>query len=307
MGSIEGFDTVSVVSADGGLVAEFVPQANMLCHSLTHRGVQLLHTGRGVRAYAEQGKTMGIPLLHPWANRLAEPAYEAAGRRVRLPEAAGRFGTDPHGLPIHGALPGLLRWEVDAGGDGSATLSARLDYTGGVPLELFPFPHELRLEVRAGEDRLELITTLRPVGEDPVPVSFGYHPYLCVPGTPRSGWEVSLGGSECLVTDERMIPTGAREPLAERHFTLGDQDWDDGLAALDAPPVFTAAAAGRSLAVQFGEGYAFAQVYAPSGQDLICFEPMTAPTNALIDGRDLHVVASGEEYRAAFSIAVSDN
>ncbi|HZE05144.1 MAG TPA: aldose 1-epimerase [Solirubrobacteraceae bacterium] len=307
MGSIEGFDSVTVVSADGGLAAAFVPGANMVCHSLTHRGLELLHTGRGVRAYAEQGKTMGIPLLHPWANRLAEPAYEAAGRQVRLPAPAGRFSTDPHGLPIHGALPGLLRWEVQDGGDGSPTLSARLRYSGDALLELFPFPHELRLDVRATEDRLELVTTLRPSGEDPVPVSFGYHPYLCVPDTPRSGWEVSLGGSQCLVTDERMIPTGEREPVAERRFILGDQDWDDGLAGLDSPPVFTAAAGGRSLAVRFDEGYAFAQVYAPSGQDLICFEPMTAPTNALIDGRDLHVVAPGEEYRAAFSIAVSHN
>jgi hypothetical protein len=34
---------------------------------------------------------------------------------------------------------------------------------------------------------------------------------------------------------------------------------------------------------------------------------MTAPTNALTDGRGLTLVAPGEEYRAAFSISVSDN
>jgi hypothetical protein len=34
---------------------------------------------------------------------------------------------------------------------------------------------------------------------------------------------------------------------------------------------------------------------------------MTAPTNALVDGRDLVLVPPGEEYRAAFSVAVAHN
>ena len=61
------------------------------------------------------------------------------------------------------------------------------------------------------------------------------------------------------------------------------------------------------VAVRFEEGYRYAQVYAPAGQDLICFEPMTAPTNALGHGRGFVCVAPGEEYRAAFSIAVTQN
>src|SRR6201996_5229585 len=71
MATVDGFETVGIVSAGGALEAHFVPDANMLCHSLIHRGVELLHAGRGVQAYAERGKTMGIPLLHPWANRLS--------------------------------------------------------------------------------------------------------------------------------------------------------------------------------------------------------------------------------------------
>jgi aldose 1-epimerase len=44
-------------------------------------------------------------------------------------------------------------------------------------------------------------------------------------------------------------------------------------------------------------------VFAPPGQALIAFEPMTAPTNALVRG-DAALLAPGEQYRAAFSIAV---
>ena len=83
--------------------------------------------------------------------------------------------------------------------------------------------------------------------------------------------------------------------------------WDDGLAGLTSPPEFSVSAGAQTLTVTFDGGYGYAQVFAPEGQDFICFEPMTAPTNALTDGHALTLVAPGEEYRAAFSIAVSDN
>jgi aldose 1-epimerase len=315
MGMVDGFESVGIISSGGAVQAQFVPEANMLCHSLSHHGVELLDAGHGVLAYAQCGKTMGIPLLHPWANRLARPAYSVGGKEVHLPPPEGRYALDPNGLPIHGALPGLLRWELD-GHDGSPgdrhapgdRLSARLDWRDPELRELFPFVHELHLDIRVTDGGLELVTTLRATGEDAVPVSFGYHPYLRPPETrPRSEWQVSLGASERLVLDERMIPTGRAEPLLERSFALDDQDWDDGLRGLTTPPAFSVTAGAHTLVVTFDEGYEFAQVFAPRGQNFICFEPMTAPTNALVDGTGLRLVAPGSEYRTAFSVSVTDN
>ena len=47
-----------------------------------------------------------------------------------------------------------------------------------------------------------------------------------------------------------------------------------------------------------------AQVFAPRGKDYIAFEPMTAPTNALVSGRSMRLVAPGEMFRAAFRIGI---
>jgi galactose mutarotase-like enzyme len=61
------------------------------------------------------------------------------------------------------------------------------------------------------------------------------------------------------------------------------------------------------MGLSLGDGYPFAQVYAPDDDDVIAYEPMTAPTNALVDGgSELPVVAPGEDYRAIFSIAVAE-
>src|SRR5262249_45422199 len=109
-GSADGFESITLTSADGSTTAEFVPAANMLCCSFAVDGDELLDRRRGVRAYAEQGKTMGVPLLYPWANRLEGFGYRAAGKEVALSDEDARIPRDDNGLPIHGVLPGLLRW-----------------------------------------------------------------------------------------------------------------------------------------------------------------------------------------------------
>jgi len=81
--------------------------------------------------------------------------------------------------------------------------------------------------------------------------------------------------------------------------------YDDLFPRLDDDPVFALEGGGRRLEVRFERGYPVAQVYAPKGQDFICFEPMTAPTDAPSrGGRDLQRAEPGTEFAARFSIAV---
>ena len=47
---------------------------------------------------------MGIPLLHPWANRVARRHFRVAGREVDLWAHPGLYTLGPKGLPIHGLL-----------------------------------------------------------------------------------------------------------------------------------------------------------------------------------------------------------
>ncbi len=98
----------------------------MLCSSLRHRGDELLAQNAGVAAYAERGKTMGIPLLYPWANRLAGFSYSVAGRTVEVPHDPTLIALDGNGLAIHGVIGGRQAWQVaDAEGAGSDSLAAR--------------------------------------------------------------------------------------------------------------------------------------------------------------------------------------
>ena len=85
---VDGFEALTLSSEDGEIEAAFVPEAGMVGCSLQHRGEELLGQRGGLARYVAERSTMGIPLLHPWANRLAERRFGVAGREVDLDEAS---------------------------------------------------------------------------------------------------------------------------------------------------------------------------------------------------------------------------
>jgi galactose mutarotase-like enzyme len=227
-GEREGFGLLELHSP-AGLVASYAPGAGLVCCSLRHRGAELLGQRNGLRAYASRGSTMGIPLLHPWANRLARWGYAVGDVRVDLPSGSPLVHDDGRGLPIHGLVADCPHWlvqECDAASD-EARLVAELG-TAAWPelLALFPFPHVLRMEVVLRDSTLEITTVLRATGDRAVPVAFG-------------------------------------------------------------------------------EAYRVAVVYAPAADDVVCFEPMTAPTNPFEGGAELARVNPGHELCAHFRIRVT--
>ena len=84
---------------------DLVPGAGMVGCSLRHRGEELLGQRRGLRAYVADRATMGIPLLYPWANRVAHMRSHA-GREVAIDPEATPLHRDADGLAMHGLLGG---------------------------------------------------------------------------------------------------------------------------------------------------------------------------------------------------------
>src|SRR3954447_3789091 len=287
--TIDGFDAVTLTA--GALEATFVPQVGMVGASLRHAGEELLARPAGLPDYAADGTVLGIPFLHPWANRLSAERYQAAGRTVRLPAGLPR---EEHGLAIHGLRPAA--WTVRAAGAAGdrATLDAELDFAGH---GAFPYPH--RIARRWPPDQFALRIKTSVSARKPMPIAFGFHPYLRA----TDDAELTLPTRRRLLADERLIPTGEgiaeyaeRRPLAARTF-------DDGYDDLGDRPFFGLAGGGRELTVRFLHGYPVAQVFAPPGGEYVCFEPMTAPTDALVSGRGLRLATT---FTAAFEIRVEE-
>lgn len=292
---------VTLRDPSSSLQAQFVPDAGMIGVSLTDAGVQLLGQRRGLDAYVADGKTMGIPILYPWANRLSGPSYVVDGEEIAL--APNTFRTDPNGLPIHGLLAAYPRWRVLA--ESATELTAEVDF-GADPklLASFPFPHLLALTVRLAERTLIVRTAVTPTGDKAVPMCFGFHPYLQLPDVARSEWVVETPALRHLSLDEQGLPSGESSSQSATAEPLGDKTFDDGYDQVPAGAVFAVSGGGRRIEVRFEQGYPAAQIFAPPGEDVVCFEPMAAPTDALRRG-GYPVARPGDSAITQFAIRVT--
>jgi aldose 1-epimerase len=286
----------------GDLYAVFLPGHGMLGASLCHKGVELLGRVEDLEAAAAKGSTAGIPLLHPWANRLAEPRYRVLGHQVILDVSSPLLHLDEHGLPMHGVPWPLLQWEVtEARKD---LVAARLEWSSSDLIAIFPFRHRLELVATIYPDALTLETTLIASSDGPVPVSFGFHPYLNLRELARSKWQLELPPMQKLVLDSSGIPTGDEEPFGGFNGPLGENSFDEGFALTEDRASFSVTGPLRKVTVELLEGYRYAQVFAPKNKDYLALEPMTAPTGALTSGHGLRIVGPGERFRAVFQIRV---
>jgi aldose 1-epimerase len=295
----QGYPAVALESAD--LEAVFAPQVGMVGCSLLHRGDELLHPRGGLDRYEATGSTMGIPLLHPWANRLGGTSYTAGERTVEIDMDSPQIRTDSNGLPMHGLIHASYWEPLETEGESAA---ARLDLAAHPELAAeFPFPHAITSRATLAANTIRIETTVEPTGDTPVPIAFGYHPYLVLPDVPREEWNVEIPLTEKLTLDDRTLPTGATETVEPFSAPLGDRTFDDAYAGVTDGTAFALAGGGRRIEVRLERGYTHAQVYAPAGEDTISFEPMTAPADALRTGAGLRL-ADGR-FEAAFSISVS--
>ncbi|MGE2733523.1 aldose 1-epimerase [Mycolicibacterium vaccae] len=300
---MDEFETVTLRDPSSPLTATYVPGAGMVATSLSDDGVELLGQRRGLHAYVSNHKTMGIPILYPWANRLSSNGYGVDGAVVTLTPGTGGVRNDPHGVPIHGILAAYRDWTVVATEE--SRLCAELDFAARPGLlASFPFPHLLSLEATLADRTLTVTTTVTATTGARVPLCFGFHPYLQLPGVPRAQWQIETPAMRYCPVNAWGIPTGQKEERPASAETLGEKFIDDGYDDVAPGSVFALSGGDRRIEVYFDCGYTAAQVFAPVDDDVVCFEPMAAPTDALRRG-GYREVAPGESAVARFRIKVA--
>jgi galactose mutarotase-like enzyme len=305
---VPALERVTLVSP-GGLEAAFVPGGGMVGTSLRWGGRELLARRHGLAGYLATGSTYGIPLLAPWANRLAtvEQTWDGTTWQVRPGDPGVHL--DPVGQAIHGLLAGAGGWrESSSGADGEhAWLHASYDLDGADEVAgSFPFPHRIDVEVDIAGAVLRITTTVTPTGTRRVPLAVGWHPWFAFPNEPRERWRLRGPLRSRAVLDEQNIPTGEVriDPLPDG--PLGDRFLDEVFLDV-APGAEVAVAAGDvEVVVRYLEGYPVAVVFAPLDLDVVCIEPMTAPTDPFAGRWPLRAVEPGDRATLVFEIEVAD-
>lgn len=311
---VPGFEQYTAVTlaspADDptALTSTWIPGAGMVGSSLTHRGAEILGLRAGLAAYVSEAKTFGIPLLAPWANRLAGDDYMVGDQSVSVTGVPG-VHRDGNGLPIHGLLGAAVGWSVDSldADDAAARLVASLQFDQSrLEFPAFPFSHELQVVVELAGDTVTVTTAVTPTGEVAVPVAFGWHPYFTLPGVDRQQWQVDFPFTTHVELDARNLPTGEVTPVAAYQGPLAQRTYDHLYTDVIPGTQASLAGAGRRITVTYDGGYDYAVLYAPTDPQVLAIEPMTAATNPFAGPFDVQYAAPGSRYLATFSVTVSD-
>ena len=271
-----------------------------------------------LKAWEANPSYAGNPFLAPWANRLDEDAFYANGKRYPLNPGLGNFRRDGNGLPIHGLLAYWPEWELTSlAADGvCAQAACRLEFWRYPDLMAqFPFAHTIHMTYRLREGALEVETAIENHSTESMPVSIGYHPYFKIHDAPRDSWKVHVAAREHVELSTLLVPTGERKPVfLPDPVSLASTQLDDVFTNLvrgaDGRAEFWVQGVEERISVVYGPNYNVAVIYAPPGKDFICFEPMTAITNAMNLAhkgvyKDLRSIPPGGKWRESFWVRTS--
>ena len=270
----------------------------MVACSLEHAGEELL----GLR---QRPRGLSRARLDVRASRCCTRGR--TGSHGPLPASAAP-APDANGVPIHGVLPRVLPFAVTDQTASSVRRRVRHPRpprgARGVPATRTACVVAGRRDRRGARDPNH---APRAQGRRPLPVAFGYHPYLSPPRRAARPMELDIPVPH--------PPRARRPPDPHRRARAGaDRARRRSAGAASTMPSPTSAptaaspsraAGARSLSTLL-EGYDFAQVYAPADRDLVCFEPMTAPDQRARQRRlASRCCARATAYTAAFRISVA--
>jgi aldose 1-epimerase len=282
-----GVAVVRLTDEASGVEIFVAPTLGNRAYAMKVRGANILHMP--ARNIAELTALSGIPFLAPWANRIPGGGFRANGQWYAFNESLGTLRIHPGHIAIHGMLTSSDLWQVtDTDSDSSgAWVSSRLEFWRYPRLMAnWPFAHEYEMTYRLSGGELETDVAVKNLSAEPMPIVIGFHPYVTIPGVPRVECLAHIPARTSVVVDEHMCATGEMRPNPLPDPTpLATHLLDDGYTDLTRDArgnsVFWLEGGGRRIEVSFGPKWQVGVVYAPAGQEFICFEPMAAVTNGV--------------------------
>ena len=311
---IDGIDTVQLADSARDVQLAIAPSIGNMAYSWTvHARNYLYFPYTSLADFARQPRFCAVPFLAPWANRIDGDSFWANGKRYLFNPGLGNLRLDGNKKPIHGLLNFSPDWKlVEAKADANSAWSVSRHEFWRHPdlMAQFPFPHTLTMTHRLRDGAVEVETAIENHGTDPMPVAIGYHPYFHLHAAPRDQWHVHFAARDHMTLNPQLIPTGASKPLEfEDPHSLAATQLDDVFGNLvrdpDGRARFWVEAGRERVTVAYGPRYTTAVIYAPRGQEYICFEPMSAITNGFNlahDGvyKELESVAPGAKWNESF-------
>ena len=279
----------------------------MIGTSLSDDGVELLGQRRGLDAYVSNAQDHGhsdpLSVGEPVERQQLWRRRRGGDADARAPAVCAPTSTACRSTACWRPIPS---WLVTDSPDNAADRRPGLRGASRDCWLSFPFPHVLTLDITLADRTLTVETTVTPTTAASVPLCFGFHPYLHASRTCRGReWTLQTPPMRHLPVDAWGIPTGDAEDVAGAPGEAGRQVFDDGFDEVPQGAVFALC---RRRPPHRGasstRGIPAAQIFAPGNDDVVCIEPMAAPTDALRAGNYRCVQPPASRRPPRFSIRI---
>jgi aldose 1-epimerase len=273
--------TVRLETIRAGETALMVtPELGGCVQALRVDGEDVLRPGRP--ELASPLEMASFPLV-PWCNRIAEGVFVWEGRLVDV--GGTPLLGEAHGVHGHGWM---RRWEVEERSKDRLTLSLLH------PAGRWPWRYRARQAMTVEEGRVEQTLTVENLGDEPMPLALGFHPYFGRPArfsaTVDGAW---VGGD--------AIPEGWDDRGSFRNHDVDDIECDTTFTGWD----HTVSIHLPGFRVELTSDLPMLHVYTPRGRSFFCLEPVGAAPGALNHpGRGDGVLAPGATGAASMRLQV---
>ncbi|APD47999.1 galactose mutarotase [Synechococcus sp. CS-602] len=272
-----------------GDLLRVVPERGGLLSGWRCSGHELLYLDQARFAEPALSVRGGIPVLFPICGNLP-------GDRLPLPQ--GDFELKQHGFARD--LPWQLAPLEPAGGKGGGVELSLTDTAA--TLAAFPFRFHLQLAYRLEAAALAIKVRIENCGDEPMPYSFGLHPYFNVSGLQAPGLATAEAAGEEAASGNALRLEGLPEHCFN-HLTMAEEATAPQLQRLAVGVDLLAApagavrlldpAAGLALELQPTPPFDLAVIWTEPPRSMLCLEPWTAPRGALVSGDRRLVVPAG--------------
>ncbi|MAO21103.1 MAG: hypothetical protein CMJ35_04250 [Phycisphaerae bacterium] len=243
----------------------------------------------------------GSFLMLPWTNRVKDASFRFEDQTYTLTPNHSD-GTAIHGIGRDRAWSITDRSPITA----RMTLDTRDD-----PASPYPFGGVVRYEV--GPDRVEIDLSITNLGQHPIPVGCGHHPYFHRHiFSDADRLRVQMGVTGRYACDD-CIPSGEvldDETCASLRDSapIGNPGLDDVFAGFNGQAVLEWAASNVRMRMRCDDAYRHVVIYTPketdgSPNEYVCIEPVTMVNDGFnlmhrgVEGTGVRVLQPGETLR----------
>ena len=278
-----------------------VPAAGANLLDLFFNGNHLLD-GYQTPEELDAGKWGKSALLCPFPNRLDAGKYTWMGKSYQFPLNSEATGNAIHGF-VRGQVfePTYIFLSAHM-----ARIGCVYHYPGDLAYYPFPFSMEVIFAIH-NSGKFELHVSIQNLHDTAIPMGFGWHPYFKL-AAHADVHQMKLPASEKIIVNERMIPTGQREKMADfqKLTPINKQALDTCFAYKNSQGRYRIILKNEGKTLQINAQAAtfpFFQVFTPPHRESIALEPMSCNVDAFNNQADGCSLAPGETWKGVVRMA----